>query len=90
MIQGDCHKRSKRSAEEEDLSLETFADLQVEDSYKRVICVAIIGEVGNPQAPLSKKAMKFEGCHVWPSASTEHETREQLALMNNGWLCAKC
>ena len=43
VIQGDCHKRSKRSAEEEDLSLETFADLQVEDSYKRVIRVAIIG-----------------------------------------------
>merc|ERR1712105_29887 len=64
----------KRSAQEEDLSLETFANLEVEDCYKRVICSATTGEVENPkvqsvlalfnpvqfmQAPLSQKAMKF-------------------------------
>jgi hypothetical protein len=46
--QGDCHKKAKRSAEEENLSLETFADLEVEDCYKRVICIDIIGWVENP------------------------------------------
>merc|ERR1712226_136389 len=67
-------RRGKRSAQEEDLSLETFANLEVEDCYKRVICSASTGEVENPkvqnvlalfnpvqfmQAPLSQKAMKF-------------------------------
>ena len=69
-------RRGKRSAEEEqDLpTLETFATLEVEDCYKRVICAASTGEVENPQvqnvlalfnpvqfmqAPLSHKAMKF-------------------------------
>merc|ERR1711936_735881 len=67
-------RRGKRSAQEEDLSLETFANLEVEDCYKRVICSASTGEVENPQvqnvlalfnpvqfmqAPLSHKAMKF-------------------------------
>merc|ERR1712105_465801 len=67
-------RRGKRSAQEEDLSLETFANIEVEDCYKRVICSASTGEVENPQvqnvlaifnpvqfmqAPLSQKAMKF-------------------------------
>merc|ERR1719347_2554936 len=68
-------RRGKRYAEEEEeLSLETFANLEVEDCYKRVICAASTGEVENPQvqnvlalfnpvqfmqAPLSQKAMKF-------------------------------
>merc|ERR1712051_396267 len=67
--------RGKRSAEEEEVpTLETFAALEVEDCYKRVICAASTGEVENPQvenvlalfnpqqfmqAPLSLKAMKF-------------------------------
>merc|ERR1711936_889128 len=37
-------RRGKRSAQEEDLSLETFANLEVEDCYKRVICSASTGE----------------------------------------------
>ena len=69
-------RRGKRSAEEEqDLpTLETFATLEVEDCYKRVICAASTGELKNHQvenvlalftpvqhmqAPLSHKAMKF-------------------------------
>merc|ERR1711935_167848 len=68
-------RRGKRSAEEEEVpTLETFAALEVEDCYKRVICAASTGEVENPQvqnvlalfnpvqfmqAPLSHKAMKF-------------------------------
>ena len=67
--------RGKRSAEEEEVpTIETFAALEVEDCYKRVICAASTGEVENPQvenvlalfnpqqfmqAPLSHKAMKF-------------------------------
>merc|ERR1712018_978815 len=42
-------RRGKRSAEEEELSLETFANLEVEDCYKRVNCAASTGEVENPQ-----------------------------------------
>jgi len=68
-------RRGKRSAEDEEVpSIETFAALEVEDCYKRVICAASTGEVENPQvqnvlalfnpvqfmqAPLSHKAMKF-------------------------------
>ena len=65
-------RRGKRSAEEEEVpTIETFATLEVEDCYKRVICAASTGEVKNPQvqnvlalfdtvrAPLSHKAMKF-------------------------------
>ena len=68
-------RRGKRSAEEEEVpTIETFAALEVEDCYKRVICAASTGEVENPQvenvlalfnpqqfmqAPLSHKAMKF-------------------------------
>merc|ERR1712110_998228 len=68
-------RRGKRSAEEEEVpTWETFAALEVEDCYKRVICAASTGEVENPQvqnvlalfnpvqfmqAPLSHKAMKF-------------------------------
>merc|ERR1712001_373925 len=67
-------RRGKRSAEEEVPTIETFATLEVEDCYKRVICAASTGEVENPQvqnvlalfnpqqfmqAPLSHKAMKF-------------------------------
>merc|ERR1712130_412779 len=67
--------RGKRSAEDEEVpTIETFAALEVEDCYKRVICAASTGEVENPQvqnvlalfnpvqfmqAPLSHKAMKF-------------------------------
>merc|ERR1712066_254727 len=67
-------RRGKRSAEEEEVpTIETFAALEVEDCYKRVICAASTGEVENPQvqnvlalfnpvqfmqAPLSHKAMK--------------------------------
>merc|ERR1711971_760510 len=80
--QGQAHRRlllsrrGKRSAVEEGEvpTLETFAALEVEDCYKRVICAASTGEVENPQvqnvlalfnpvqfmqAPLSHKAMKF-------------------------------
>merc|ERR1712106_1043317 len=43
-------RRGKRSAEEEEVpTLETFAALEVEDCYKRVICAASTGEVENPQ-----------------------------------------
>merc|ERR1719339_895482 len=68
-------RRGKRSAEEGEVpTIETFAALEVEDCYKRVICAASTGEVENPQvqnvlalfnpvqfmqAPLSHKAMKF-------------------------------
>ena len=65
-------RRGKRSAEEEEVpTIETFATLEVEDCYKRIICAASTGEVKNPQvqnvlalldpvrAPLSHKAMKF-------------------------------
>merc|ERR1719362_408847 len=68
-------RRGKRSAEEKEVpSIETFAALEVEDCYKRVICAASTGEVENPQvqnvlalfnpvqfmqAPLSHKAMKL-------------------------------
>merc|ERR1712088_313735 len=62
-------RRGKRSAEEEVPTIETFANLEVEDCYKRVICAASTGEVQNVlalfnhqqfmQAPLSHKAMKF-------------------------------
>merc|ERR1712210_290047 len=68
-------RRGKRSAEEEEVpTIETFAALEVEDCYKRVICAASTGEVENPQvenvlalfnpqqfmqAPLSHTAMKF-------------------------------
>merc|ERR1712210_373766 len=67
--------RGKRSAQEGEVpTIETFAALEVEDCYKRVICAASTGEVENPQvenvlalfnpqqfmqAPLSHKAMKF-------------------------------
>ena len=72
---GYSYRRGKRSVEEEELpTIETFANLEVEDCYKRVICAASTGEVENPQvqnvlalfnpqqfmqAPLSHKAMKF-------------------------------
>ena len=68
-------RRGKRSAQEGEVpTIETFANLEVEDCYKRVICAASTGEVENPQvenvlalfnpqqfmqAPLSHKAMKF-------------------------------
>merc|ERR1711935_839823 len=69
-------RRGKRSAEVEAEvpTIETFAALEVEDCYKRVICAASTGEVENPQvqnvlalfnpvqfmqAPLSHKARKF-------------------------------
>merc|ERR1712210_323240 len=68
-------RRGKRSAQEGEVpTIETFAALEVEDCYKRVICAASTGEVENPQvenvlalfnpqqfmqAPLSHKAMKF-------------------------------
>merc|ERR1712037_656992 len=44
-------RRGKRSAEEEEEvpTIETFAALEVEDCYKRVICAASTGEVENPQ-----------------------------------------
>ena len=68
-------RRGKRSIEDEEVpTIETFATLEVEDCYKRVICAASTGKVENPQvqnvlalfnpvqymrAPLSHKAMKF-------------------------------
>merc|ERR1711936_251252 len=67
-------RRGKRAADDEVPTIETFATLEVEDCYKRVICAASTGEVENPQvqnvlalfnpvqymrAPLSHKAMKF-------------------------------
>ena len=65
-------RRGKRSIEDEEVpTIETFATLEVEDCYKRIICAASTGEVKNPQvqnvlalldpvrAPLSHKAMKF-------------------------------
>merc|ERR1712210_81381 len=75
LSQRGSRRRGKRSAEEEEVpTIETFAALEVEDCYKRVICAASTGEVENPQvenvlalfnpqqfmqAPLSHKAMKF-------------------------------
>merc|ERR1712183_813564 len=75
LSQRGSSRRGNRSAEEEEVpTIETFAALEVEDCYKRVICAASTGEVENPQvqnvlalfnpvqfmqAPLSHKAMKF-------------------------------
>merc|ERR1712110_201360 len=75
LSQRGSSRRGKRSSEEEEVpTIETFAALEVEDCYKRVICAASTGEVENPQvqnvlalfnpqqfiqAPVSHKAMKF-------------------------------
>merc|ERR1712158_317110 len=42
-------RRGKRSADDEMPTIETFATLEVEDCYKRVICAASTGEVENPR-----------------------------------------
>merc|ERR1711997_989930 len=90
-------RRGKRSAQEEDLSLETFANLEVEDCYKRVICSATTGEVENPkvqsvlalfnpvqfmQAPLSQKAMKFV------EASRYGQVRRSVAKCEHRYTCS--
>merc|ERR1712226_366799 len=88
-------RRGKRSAQEEDLSLETFANLEVEDCYKRVICSATTGEVENPkvqsvlalfnpvqfmQAPLSQKAEVCGGGQVRPGSQVGGQVRAQIHL----------
>merc|ERR1711944_27108 len=90
-------RRGKRSAQEEDLSLETFANLEVEDCYKRVICAASSGEVENPQvqnvlalfnpvqfmqAPLSQKAMKFV------EAARYGQVRRSVAKCEHRYTCS--
>merc|ERR1712227_373757 len=90
-------RRGKRSAEEEELSLETFANLEVEDCYKRVICAASTGEVENPQvqnvlalfnpvqfmqAPLSHKAMKFV------EAARYGQVRRSVAKCEHRYTCS--
>merc|ERR1719347_2131059 len=91
-------RRGKRYAEEEeDLSLETFANLEVEDCYKRVICAASTGEVENPQvqnvlalfnpvqfmqAPLSQKAMKFV------EAARYGQVRRSVAKCEHRYTCS--
>merc|ERR1712018_901643 len=90
-------RRGKRSAEEEELSLETFANLEVEDCYKKVICAASTGEVENPQvqnvlalfnpvqfmqAPLSQKAMKFV------EAARYGQVRRSVAKCEHRYTCS--
>merc|ERR1712105_540365 len=90
-------RRGKRSAEEEDLSLETFANIEVEDCYKRVVICASTGEVENPkvqnvlalfnpvqlmQAPLSQKAMKFV------EAARYGQVRRSVAKCEHRYTCS--
>merc|ERR1712179_107267 len=91
-------RRGKRYAEEEEVpSLETFAGLEVEDCYKRVICAASTGEVENPQvqsvlalfnpqqfmqAPLSHKAMKFV------EAARYGDSRRSVAKCEHRYTCS--
>merc|ERR1719347_1016100 len=92
-------RRGKRYAEEEEEvpSLETFADLEVEDCYKRVICSASTGQVENPkvqtvlalfnpvqfmQAPLSQKAMKFV------EAARYGQVRRSVAKCEHRYTCS--
>ena len=97
LSQRGSRRRGKRSAEEEDLSLETFANLEVEDCYKRVICAASTGEVENPQvqsvlalfnpvqlmqAPLSQKAMKFV------EAARYGQVRRSVAKCEHRYTCS--
>merc|ERR1712130_1064946 len=74
---GSNYRRGRRSVEEmeeeENLTIESLVDLEVEDCYKRVICAASTGELENPvvqnvlaflnpnlmQDTISHKAMKF-------------------------------
>ena len=91
-------RRGKRYAEEEEVpSIETFANLEVEDCYKRVICAASTGEVENPQvqnvlalfnpvqlmqAPLSQKAMKFV------EAARYGQVRRSVAKCEHRYTCS--
>merc|ERR1712156_352582 len=48
---GSNYRRGKRSVEdveEENFTIESLVDLEVEDCYKRVICAASTGELDNP------------------------------------------
>merc|ERR1712107_45399 len=75
---GSNYRRGKRSVEdleEENFTIESLVDLEVEDCYKRVICAASTGELDNPRVHnvlaifntddlvqdtnISNKAMKF-------------------------------
>merc|ERR1712066_462461 len=58
-------RRGKRSAEEEEVpTIETFAALEVEDCYKRVICAASTGEWRTPR------------CRTcWPSSTPSSSCR---------------
>merc|ERR1712173_342266 len=75
---GSNYRRGKRSVEdveEENFTIESLVDLEVEDCYKRVICAASTGELDNPMVQnvlaifntddlvqdnnISNKAMKF-------------------------------
>merc|ERR1711922_106004 len=74
---GSNYRRGKRSVEdveEENFTIESLVDLEVEDCYKRVICAASTGELDNPRVQnvlaifntdlvqdtnISNKAMKF-------------------------------
>merc|ERR1739841_265763 len=91
-------RRGKRSAQEGEVpTIETFAALEVEDCYKRVICAASTGEVENPQvenvlalfnpqqfmqAPLSHKAMKFV------EAARYGGSRRSVAKCEHRYTCA--
>merc|ERR1711997_270348 len=91
-------RRGKRSAEEGEVpTIETFATLEVEDCYKRVICAASTGEVENPQvqsvlalfnpvqfmqAPLSQKAMKFV------EAARYGQVRRSVAKCEHRYTCS--
>merc|ERR1719367_1967832 len=74
---GSHYRRGKRSVEdveEENFTIESLVDLEVEDCYKRVICAASTGELDNPRVQnvlaifntdlvqdnnISNKVMKF-------------------------------
>ena len=75
---GSNYRRGKRSVEdveEENFTIESLVDLEVEDCYKRVICAASTGKLENPRVQnvlaifntddlvqdnnISNKAMKF-------------------------------
>ena len=75
---GSNYRKGERSVddpEEENLTIKSLVDLEVEDCYKRVICAASTGELDNPRVQnvlaifntddlvqdnnISNKAMKF-------------------------------
>merc|ERR1712141_865437 len=64
-------RRGKRSAEEEEVpTIETFATLEVEDCYKRVICAASTGKVENPAGAWLSASTGTPAASAWTSSRT--------------------